>query len=73
MRDSQLGRGTSSVGYSNRMTVMDQKRRTMKKYRYINPLARLDYEDKMTEIYTKYTQKSKQSVMKKIKAKNRIA
>ena len=33
----------------------------------------MDYEDKMEEVYTKYTRMSKASVMKKIKAKNRIA
>lgn len=41
--------------------------------RYINPLARLDYEQKLTELHTKYSSKTKQSVQKKMKAKNQIA
>ena len=70
---SETGKARGSVAYTRKSVTVAQKRMTLQMYRYINPLARLDYEDKMEQVHTKYTKLSKQSVMKKIKAKNRIA
>lgn len=33
----------------------------------------MEFEDKQEEVYSKYTRVSKQTVMKKIKARNQIA
>jgi len=70
---TETGRARGSVAYSKRSITIAQKRKTLMMIRYINPLARLDYEDKMEEVHTKYTKMTKQSVVNKIKAKNRIA
>lgn len=55
------------------MTTVEDKKRTLHRVKYINQLARLDYEEKMGEVYTKYSKLSKASAMKKIMAKNQIA
>lgn len=36
-----------SVAYSKHTTTVEDKRRTLQRYKYINQLARLEYEDKM--------------------------
>ena len=51
----------------------NEKVKALGSVRYINQLAQLDYEDKLTELHTKYTKASKDTMMKKIKAKNQIA
>lgn len=40
---------------------------------YLNPLARLDYEDREMEVYTKLTKQSQQTMLKKMKARNQLA
>jgi hypothetical protein len=40
---------------------------------YLNPLARLEYEDREMEVYTKLTKQSQKTVQKKLKAKNQLA
>ena len=73
LRSSQHGQRAGSIALSKRISTVGEKKKALMMKRYINPLARLDYEDKMEEVYTKYTRMSKASVLKKIKAKNRIA
>lgn len=41
--------------------------------RYKNQLAQLEYEEKLTELHTKYSSKTKQSIQKKLRARNQIA
>lgn len=55
------------------MTTVEQKRKTLQKYKYINQLARMEYEDKQDEVHTKFTRQSKATISKKIMAKNQIA
>lgn len=50
-----------------------QKKQLLKKYKYLNQLARMEYEDKEEEVYSRYTRQSKATVLKKIKARNQIA
>lgn len=40
---------------------------------YLNPLARLDYEDREMEVFTKLTKQSQQTMIKKMKARNQLA
>jgi len=40
---------------------------------YLNPLARLDYEEREMEVYTKLTKQSQQTMLKKMKARNQLA
>lgn len=55
--------------YSN----YQQKMKLLGRVKYINQLARLEYEDKLTELHSKYTTQTKKSVQNKLKAKNQIA
>lgn len=50
-----------------------EQKKALQKYKYINQLARMEYEDKEDEVYSRYTRLSKQTVLKKIKARNQIA
>lgn len=49
-----------------RLTALSRKQ-------YLNPLARLDYEDKEMEVFTKITKQSQKTVQKKLKARNQLA
>lgn len=40
---------------------------------YLNPLARLDYEDREMEVYTKISKQTQATVQKKLKARNQLA
>ena len=55
------------------VSKLQQQRNNLKRVRYINQLARLDYEEKAEKIHTKYTRVSRASVVKKMKARNMIA
>ena len=68
-RSTYIRMNNSSMGVSN----LQQKRENLKRYRYINQLERLEYDEKAEEIHTKYTRVSQASVMKKMKARNMIA
>lgn len=41
--------------------------------KYLNPLARLDYEDKELEVYTKISKQTQEQASKKIRARNQLA
>lgn len=55
------------------MKTYNEKMKALGRTKYINQLAQLDYEDKLTELHSKYSKASKDTMMKKIKAKNQIA
>jgi hypothetical protein len=50
-----------------------ERKKALQKYKYINQLARMEFEDKEEEVYSRYTRVSKQTVLKKMKARNQIA
>jgi virulence-associated protein VapD len=52
---------------------VEEQKRALQRYKYINQLARMEFEDKQEEVYSRYTRVSRQTVIKKIKARNQIA
>lgn len=50
-----------------------EKMKTLGRVRYRNQLAQMEYEEKLTELHTKYSFKTKESVQKKLRARNQIA
>lgn len=62
-----------SLQVSQMPETLQEKKKVLQKTKFINQLARLEYEEKQEEVHTKYTRSNRETVLKKIKAKNQIA